>query len=56
MRAVGLVLQDSREADVNRVLQSLQLRLLFPNKILHATQNLNVSIHPSLHMENALKR
>lgn len=28
VRAAGLVVQDGREADVNRVLQRLQLRLL----------------------------
>lgn len=41
--AAGLVLQDGWEADVNCVLQRLQLRLLSPNKITHTTRFLNPS-------------
>ena len=50
----GLVMQDSWEADVNCVLQCLQLRVLSPNKITHRPF-LNPSISPSIHMRNVLK-
>lgn len=52
--AAGLVVQDSWEADVNCVLQRLQLRLLSPNKITHTSRFQN-PFPPSIHMRNVLK-